>query len=37
MKMMILIFFASSRHDDLDFCDIDSIAYQEIGELTGIS
>ena len=26
MKMMILIFFASSRDDDLDFCDIDSIA-----------
>ena len=36
MKMMILIFFASSRDDDLDFCDIDSIAYQEIVMVTGI-
>ena len=35
MKMMILIFFASSRDDDLDFCDIDSIAYQEIVMATG--
>jgi hypothetical protein len=40
VKMMILIFFASSRDDDLDFCDIDSIkdsiAYQGIIQVTSI-
>ena len=35
MKMMILIFFATSRNDDLDFCDIDSVAYQGIIEVSG--